>query len=53
VSDTAALIRRFNAAFQQHDPALLDDLVAENCVIENTDGVRHEGGDATAMTRAG
>ena len=41
--DTAALMRRFNAAFQNHDPALLDDLVAEDCVIENTDGGRHEG----------
>ncbi len=41
--DTAALMRRFNAAFQSHDPALLDGLVAEDCVIENTDGVRHEG----------
>ena len=41
--DTAALMRRFNAAFQQHDPPLLDGLVAEDCVIENTDGVRHEG----------
>jgi hypothetical protein len=44
--DTATLMRRFNAAFQQHDPALLDGLVAEDCVIENTDGARHEGGAA-------
>jgi hypothetical protein len=41
--DTATLMHRFNAAFQQHNPALLDDLVAEDCVIENTDGQRHAG----------
>jgi len=41
--DTAEVMRRFNAAFQNHDPALLDDLVAEDCAIENTDGTRHEG----------
>ena len=44
--DTLTLMRRFNSAFQQHDPALLDDLVAADCVIENTDNVRHEGGAA-------
>jgi ketosteroid isomerase-like protein len=43
MTDTATLMRRFNAAFQQHDPTQLDDLVAEDCVIENTDGQRHEG----------
>lgn len=44
---TAEVIDRFNAAFQDHDPALLEDLVAEECVIENTvpapEGARHQG----------
>jgi ketosteroid isomerase-like protein len=48
--NTAEIIRRFNTAFLEHDPALLDDLVAEDCVIENTvpapDGARHIGRDA-------
>ena len=47
---TDEVIRRFNAAFQSHDPTLLDGLVAEDCVIENTvpapDGARVEGGAA-------
>ena len=41
------VLDRYNAAFRFHDPALLQDLVAEDCVIEDTspapDGVRHEG----------
>jgi hypothetical protein len=44
---TAEVIDRFNGAFQRHDPAALADLVAEDCVLENTqpapDGSRHEG----------
>lgn len=48
--DTAAVIDRFNAAFQQHAPEWLDDLIAPGCVLENTtpapDGSRHEGRDA-------
>ncbi len=44
---TAEIMRRFNAAFLNHDPSLLEDLVAEDCVIENTvpapDGARYEG----------
>ena len=44
---TAQLMERFNAAFLQHDPTLLEDLVAEDCVIENTvpapDGARYQG----------
>ena len=47
---TAEVIRRFNDAFLEHDPALLDGLIAEDCVIENTtpapDGARHVGGEA-------
>ena len=44
---TAAILQRFNDAFQNHDPSVLPDLVAEDCVIENTvpapDGARHAG----------
>ena len=44
---TAELMDRFNAAFLKHDPDLLKDLIAENCVIENTvpapDGARLDG----------
>jgi ketosteroid isomerase-like protein len=44
---TEAVLRRFNQVFLTHDPAALDDLVAEDCVAENTqpapDGTRHEG----------
>ncbi|MBI3245214.1 MAG: nuclear transport factor 2 family protein [Deltaproteobacteria bacterium] len=44
---TAEAIERFNNVFQRHDPAELADLVAEDCVIENTtpapDGARHVG----------
>lgn len=42
-ASTAQVIARFNAAFQRHDPSLLEALVAEACVIENTDGTRHSG----------
>ncbi|TPM39523.1 nuclear transport factor 2 family protein [Mesorhizobium sp. B2-3-4] len=45
--ETAEIMRRFNDVFQHHDPAALDDLVAQDCVIENTtpapDGARREG----------
>jgi len=34
--DTKAVIDRFNEAFLRHEPALLDDLVADDCVLENT-----------------
>ena len=44
---TQAILERFNRVFLSHDPAALSDLVAEDCVIENTqpapDGSRHEG----------
>jgi hypothetical protein len=46
-SKTAEILRRFNDVFLSHDPAGLADLVAEDCVIENTnpapDGSRHVG----------
>ena len=48
--ETAALMQRFNDVFLRHDPAALAELVAEDCVIENTqpapDGARHVGRDA-------
>ena len=44
---TDAILRRFNEVFLSHDPSALHELVAEDCVIENTqpapDGSRHEG----------
>ena len=47
---TEAVLRRFNQVFLTHDPAALSELVADDCVIENTqpapDGSRHEGKDA-------
>jgi ketosteroid isomerase-like protein len=47
---TAAVIRRFNEVFQQHDPSALPEIVAADCVIENSNpapsGSRHVGRDA-------
>jgi ketosteroid isomerase-like protein len=44
---TSEVIRRYNDAFQRHDPALLSALIAEDCVIENStpapNGSRHVG----------
>jgi ketosteroid isomerase-like protein len=44
---TTDLMRRFNEAFLRHDPDLLDGLIAEDCVLENTtpapNGSRHVG----------
>ena len=44
---TTDVIGRFNDAFQRHDPALLDDLIAPDCVLENStpapNGSRHVG----------
>jgi ketosteroid isomerase-like protein len=44
------IMQRFNAAFVQHDPSLLDDLIAEDCVMESVepapDGTRYVGRDA-------
>ena len=41
------MIRRFNDAFQLHDPTLLNDLIAEDCTLENSapapNGSRHVG----------
>ncbi|RWO08383.1 MAG: nuclear transport factor 2 family protein [Mesorhizobium sp.] len=47
---TAEIMRRFNDVFQLHDPSAVAELVAEDCVIENTvpapDGARHAGREA-------
>jgi len=47
---TAEVIDRFNDAFQRHDPTGLKDLVAEDCILENTtpapDGARQVGREA-------
>lgn len=44
---TAEIMRRYNDVFQRHDPSALAELVAEDCVIENTvpapDGARFAG----------
>lgn len=48
--ETAAVLRRFNEVFLSHDPAALPELVAEDCVVENSqpapDGSRHVGREA-------
>ena len=44
---TDEVMRRFNDVFQLHDPSALNELVAEDCVVENTqpapNGSRHVG----------
>ena len=46
-SETAEIMQRYNDVFQRHDPSALHELVAEDCVIENTtpapDGTRRAG----------
>lgn len=48
-NETAEIIRRFNQAFEEHDPAIFEDLVATDCVMETIqpapDGTRYEGYD--------
>ena len=49
-SRTLQIIQQFNRAFVQHDASLLDDLIAEDCVMESVepapDGTRYVGRDA-------
>lgn len=49
-SVTAEVIRRYNEVFQQHDAAALRELIAADCVIENSNpapnGSRHVGREA-------
>jgi hypothetical protein len=46
-SQTLQVLQQFNRAFQQHDPSLLGDLIAEDCVMESVepapDGTRYVG----------
>lgn len=46
-NETTEIMRRFNQAFLEHDPAILEDLVAPDCVMESIqpapDGTRYEG----------
>ena len=47
---TSEVIDRFNEAFLRHDGSLLEDLVADDCVMESVepapDGTRYVGRDA-------
>ena len=47
---TREVLDQYREAFRRHDPSLLADLVADDCVIEDTspapDGARREGGAA-------
>lgn len=47
---TREVLDRYNEAFRLHEPTLLDDLIADDCVIEDTSpaphGMRREGGQA-------
>jgi ketosteroid isomerase-like protein len=47
---TDEVIHRFNESFLQHDPEVLNGLLAEDCVMESVgpapDGTRYEGRDA-------
>lgn len=49
LNETSEIMRRFNEAFLRHEPALLRDLVAEDCVMESIqpapNGTRYEGYD--------
>ncbi|MGH7855961.1 MAG: nuclear transport factor 2 family protein [Candidatus Binatia bacterium] len=49
-NETAEVIARFNDAFQRHDGGVFAEIVAKDCVIENTqpapDGSRHVGREA-------
>lgn len=48
-NETAEIMRRFNQAFLEHKPAILEDLVGPDCVMESIqpapDGTRYEGRD--------
>jgi ketosteroid isomerase-like protein len=49
-AQTEAVLHRFNQVFLNHRPDALAELVADDCVIENTlpapDGARYEGKEA-------
>lgn len=43
---TTQVLQRFNQAFLSHDPTLLEELIAEDCVLEDSAGERFAGRDA-------
>jgi hypothetical protein len=49
-TETSEIMRRFNQAFLEHNPAILKDLIAPDCIMESIqpapDGTRYEGYDA-------
>ena len=49
-SQTLRILQRFNQAFLQHDASLLEELIAEDCVMESVepapDGTRYVGRSA-------
>lgn len=49
-NETAEIMRRFNQAFRDHEPAILRNLIAPDCVMESIqptpDGTRYEGHEA-------
>jgi len=49
-SQTLQILQRFNQAFVQHDGSLLEDLIAEDCVMESVEpapeGTRYVGRSA-------
>jgi hypothetical protein len=53
-NETGEIIRRFNDVFQLHDPAALEELVGDECVIENIrpapNGARQVGREACIAT---
>jgi ketosteroid isomerase-like protein len=50
---TAKVIERYQQAFRRHDPSLLDGLIADDCVLENSqprpNGARYVGAEALAF----
>ena len=51
--ETAEVTRLFNQAFQEHDPAIFEDLIAPDCVMESIqpapNGTRYEGYDVNLV----
>jgi ketosteroid isomerase-like protein len=49
-NETAEIIHRFNKAFRDRDPGILEQLIAQDCVMESIqpapDGTRYEGYEA-------
>lgn len=50
INATAEIMRRFNQAFLSHQPEILEDLIAPDCVMESIqpapNGTRYEGYEA-------